>query len=112
LKCKSCKENIEENSNACTYCGNKINENSKNDSDNLNQISDNLNQIEFKETKNERSFRASFTDNTGENVSTAFASFISNKLYKTLKASRKRIESPATDEETENLWMKVQTIKK
>ena len=71
-KCKSCNELLEKEANACIYCGEKVNNESSSNK--------NLNSIEYKETRDDRTFKASFTDSIGENISHTFASFLANKF--------------------------------
>jgi len=71
-KCKSCDKFLEKEAIACIYCGEKVgNENSSNK---------NINSIEYKETRDDRTFKANFTDAIGENMSSAFANFLTNKF--------------------------------
>lgn len=72
LRCKSCNELLEKNAKACIYCGDKLNKSS--DSNNS------LNKIEFKESKDERTFKATFTDTIGENISASFSNFLKNSI--------------------------------
>lgn len=70
-KCKNCKELLEPNSSICVVCGEEVS---------ASRPASHMNTIEYTETKNNRSFKASFTDTVGNNIGEAFGSILTTKL--------------------------------
>ena len=95
VKCKSCLELLELNASACVYCGTKITEEalkseasfSKND-DNKHLIP--LNTFEYRETRNSKVLKASFTDAIGNSLNETLNNFVGNRMlnYRCSKFSR------------------------
>ena len=70
-KCKHCGEILIKNAKICVFCGEEIGQKTS---------TANLNKIEFSETENERSFKASFTDTVGQSISESFGMILTNKI--------------------------------
>lgn len=69
IKCKECGEILIPKAKVCINCGVSLDDNNSN-----------INTIEFSETKNSRSFKASFTDTVGGSIGEAIGLIINNKL--------------------------------
>ncbi len=68
VKCKNCKELLEQNSQACVMCGTNVGEGEINSNGSNNQ-SQTMNTFEFKETEKEKSLKAFLTDESVKNLS-------------------------------------------
>ncbi|WP_288424231.1 zinc ribbon domain-containing protein [uncultured Spirosoma sp.] len=77
VKCKDCKELLEKDANACIYCGSDVVAKTQNSSNMSNPV---MNVVEYHETRNSRSLRASVTDNVGTSLSGVLGGFISKGL--------------------------------
>jgi len=72
VKCKNCNTPLVKSAKFCFECGDSVDgENKKNDVENVNTI-------EFKETKEERSYKVSFTNETASQVTNVVAGMIPN----------------------------------
>ncbi len=86
IKCMECSDILEENSEICVTCGSDIKKKTTN-----------FNTIEFKEGKNTKSFKATFSDTVGQNIAEAFGMLImkksteNNKINLALKNSENPI---------------------
>jgi len=70
-KCKLCNEALLADTKICIYCGELTGQQSQ---------SANTNTIEFSETKEEKKFKASFSDTVAQSVSQSFGAFLGNKI--------------------------------
>ena len=68
IKCLECSDVLEENSEICVTCGSDIKKKKIN-----------FNTIEFKEGKNTKSFKATFSDEVGQNMAEALGMVIMNR---------------------------------
>ncbi len=79
FKCKdkSCSEFLEPDADVCVWCGEPIGSGGAK-SDETTSSSPTMNTFEFKETRNERSAKAIFTDNIGDSIKEALALVVSS----------------------------------
>jgi RNA polymerase subunit RPABC4/transcription elongation factor Spt4 len=80
IRCKECNEILIPKAKVCINCGKSLEENN----------SSNKNTIEFSETKNSRSFKASFTDTVGGSIGEAIGLIITNNKLPTRVAVLKQ----------------------
>ncbi|MCP9612762.1 zinc ribbon domain-containing protein [Coprobacter tertius] len=85
IRCKECGETLIQKAKVCINCGKYLKESD----------SSSMNTIEFSETKNSRSFKASFTDTVGGCIGEAVGLIINNKLpNKVAVFKQKELASP------------------
>lgn len=73
VRCKSCNDYLEVNANNCIMCGEDVG--SKNTITNPN-----MNSVEFSESRSGRTFKATFTDTVGSNISDTLGLLLANKV--------------------------------
>ncbi len=76
-KSKSCGEFLEPDADVCVWCGELVGS-GETKSDKSTSHSPTMNTFEFKETRNERSAKATFTDNIGDSIKEALALVVSS----------------------------------
>jgi hypothetical protein len=77
FKCKSCKDFLESDADACVMCGELVGRGDVKNNDFVN-ISQTMNTFEFRETRNERSAKATFTDNSVDSLKEALSLVVSS----------------------------------
>ena len=77
FKCKNCTDFLEPDADACVMCGVAVGSGEIKSNENT-TIFPTMNTFEFKETRNERSAKATFTDNIGDSIKEALALVVSS----------------------------------
>ena len=89
IVCLNCGELLIEYSPICVYCGQEIK---------VQSTQSNVNHIKYIETENEKSFEATFSDETAGNVVDVFAQFLPLKHKHNIQSSESMLQIPQTEE--------------